>query len=137
MVTKLALIQNNIVENVILAGEDFNPPDGYVAIDVTEMAVGPGWGYNDGVFTPPVPAPQPPDGGALMEAVFFSMGKQAARAFARQYPDLIPAIERERWDLLREAVDDALEDEFIDQTTYDALQNLMTEYNIPENETPE
>jgi hypothetical protein len=54
--TRYAVIENNIVTNVILANE---PPQGEELWVATEVA-GPGWGYDDGVFIAPVYEPAIP-----------------------------------------------------------------------------
>lgn len=58
-----AVIKNGIVENVIIAADDFAPPDGCVLVESNEA--GPGWTYSDGKFTEPEreepPAPPPSD----------------------------------------------------------------------------
>lgn len=76
----------------------------------------------------PVSAPSP---GGLLEAVFTAFGKDAARAMARQYPDVTIAIDRQRWDLVYEAVDDMLADAFITQAQYDSLLALMAQHGVP------
>lgn len=54
---RVALIKNDVVENVIIAEADYPAPDGYQAVPSDEA--GPGWTYAAGMFAPP-PAPEPP-----------------------------------------------------------------------------
>ena len=54
---KWAIIKNNVVENVAVADEEFAVQQGWIpCVDYA----GPGWGYIDGVFTPPLPIELPP-----------------------------------------------------------------------------
>ena len=56
---KLALMNGNVVTNMIVADDSYNPPD---SIEITESTGTPniGWSYVNGVFTPPPPPPPPP-----------------------------------------------------------------------------
>ena len=48
---RIAIIRDGVVLNVIIAGEDFVPDEGYVAVE-TDIA-GPGWLYEGTDFTEP------------------------------------------------------------------------------------
>jgi hypothetical protein len=48
---RIAIIRDGVVLNVIIAGEDFVPDEGYVAVE-TDIA-GPGWLYDGTNFTAP------------------------------------------------------------------------------------
>lgn len=76
-----------------------------------------------------------PDPNGLMLAVFADppngLGRQKARAMARDYGDVTLALQHENYSLVRAAVEDMLADDFIDQSEYDVLQGLMENFNIP------
>lgn len=56
--SRIALIRNGVVENVIEADMEFAQSLGFDAVVETDVAA-PGWGYAGGEFIAPVPAPQP------------------------------------------------------------------------------
>lgn len=53
---KKAIIYNGVVENIIIADNDFTII-GKTLVDITEMTVGIGWMYIDEVFIPPEQIP--------------------------------------------------------------------------------
>jgi hypothetical protein len=56
--SRIALIKNNLVENVIEADMEFALSLSFDAVVETDAAA-PGWGYVGGEFIAPAPAPQP------------------------------------------------------------------------------
>lgn len=77
--SRIALIRNGVVENVIEAGMEFAQSLGFDAVVETDVAA-PGWGYAGGEFiAPPTPDPQPetpasPDGdGPFLSNYAFDM----------------------------------------------------------------
>lgn len=50
---------NNVVENIILwdGTSEWRPPEGKTLVEVEEIFCGPGWIYENGVFTEPPPPP--------------------------------------------------------------------------------
>ena len=56
---KAALIRDGIVENIIIAGEGYDPGEGYSVIPVGDNPVEIGATYDGQTFTPPAP-PLPP-----------------------------------------------------------------------------
>lgn len=50
MNNRYAIIENNIVSNVVIADEEYANQQGWISCAVA----GPGWSYVDGVFTAPV-----------------------------------------------------------------------------------
>lgn len=67
MNNRYAIIENNIVSNVVIADEEYANQQGWISCDVA----GPGWSYVDGVFTAPVeqliPTTQTPTKEELLE----------------------------------------------------------------------
>ncbi len=55
MVSRKAVINAGVVENVILAADDFTLPDRELVALPDDVAVSPGWTYADGEFSPPAP----------------------------------------------------------------------------------
>jgi hypothetical protein len=51
---RIAMIKNGIVQNIAL-WDGVSPwsPEGFILVDVTNLDVGPGFTYSNGVFTPP------------------------------------------------------------------------------------
>lgn len=60
------------------------------------------------------------------------IGKQAARALARDYPDLTTALTRRNWSVARAAVDDAHTDGALTDSQHQTVVDLMAAYHIPE-----
>lgn len=60
------------------------------------------------------------------------IGKQAARALARDYPDLTTALTRSNWGVARAAVDDAHADGALTDSQRQTIVDLMSAYHIPE-----
>lgn len=60
------------------------------------------------------------------------IGKQAARALARDYPDLTQALSRRNWAVARQAVDDAHADGALTDSQRQTVVDLMAAYHIPE-----
>ena len=56
---RIALVRDGVVENVILADEDFAPEEGVLAIPAG--ACGPGWLYDGEKFHPPQETQAPLD----------------------------------------------------------------------------
>jgi hypothetical protein len=48
---RIAIVRDGVVENVILADEDYEPEDGVLAVPAGTC--GPGWTYNGETFIPP------------------------------------------------------------------------------------
>lgn len=69
---RAALIRDGIVENIILAGPDYEPEAGFVLVPIGDdpMQIGSGW--NGSAFTPPAPPPAP-----LPEAVTMRQARLA------------------------------------------------------------
>lgn len=73
-----------------------------------------------------------PDPGGLLLAIFAAFGKNNARGLARAYPDFQSGLDRGNWAVARGAVDDALANDDINQTAFNTIQSLFTQYGIPE-----
>lgn len=62
---RIALIKDGVVDNVILASDNYTPPPDYIAVDADNSDCGPGWTYQDNQLIPPppksVPEKQPTD----------------------------------------------------------------------------
>ncbi len=56
---RAALIRDGIVENIIIAGEGFDPGDGLLVVPVGDEPVEIGANYDGQVFTNPMPPPAP------------------------------------------------------------------------------
>lgn len=56
---RAALVRDGIVENIIIAGDDYDPGEGYSVIPVGDEPVEIGAIYDGEAFTPPPPRPAP------------------------------------------------------------------------------
>jgi hypothetical protein len=56
---KAALIRDGIVENIIIAGEGFDPGDGAIVVPIEDQPVEIGATYDGQTFTNPAPSPPP------------------------------------------------------------------------------
>jgi hypothetical protein len=50
MNNRFAIVENNLVTNVVIADEEYANQQGWISCTIA----GPGWSYVDGVFTAPV-----------------------------------------------------------------------------------
>lgn len=55
---RIALIENGVVVNIILAGDGYAAPDGLLAVETEEAGIE--WRYNGGTFSPPAATPVAP-----------------------------------------------------------------------------
>jgi len=85
--------------------------------------------------TPPEPTPAPNIGNFRL-AVFadapVGVGKQKARALARDYPDSQVGLDQGNWAVVRGALADMLADAAVTQEEHDRIESLMAQFNIPE-----
>lgn len=72
-----------------------------------------------------------PDGRGVKVAVFDGLGRAKARTFARDYPDLLDALNTSNWQMARQAVDDAHADGVLSDGERDTVLGLFDAHNIP------
>jgi hypothetical protein len=129
--TRTAIINGQTVENVILAGDNWSPPEGVEAVECGPE-VGPGYTYADGVFTAPEPPPAEPVRvtKADFQRLLVPAERYAINALRRQIADLTVADYSDPANSLLVAAEDVLlafeqPAEFIELDHPDTYAGLM------------